>query len=91
MVAAMGVLVSLLLAGALLGSDAASIAAARAKAENPQLPFADRSRPTSSLLGQSFDASLYAGYSSLLIANHDYASALSWIAKGSPPPRQMLG
>jgi tetratricopeptide (TPR) repeat protein len=83
MVAAMGVLVFLLLAGALLGGDAASIAAARAKAENPLLPFADRSRAYEQLIQDNpSDAFLYAGYSSLLIANHDYASALSWIAKG---------
>jgi tetratricopeptide (TPR) repeat protein len=83
MVAAMGVLVSLLLAGALLDSDAASIAAARAKAENPQLPLADRARAYEQLIHESpSDISLYAGYSSLLIANHDYGSALSWIAKG---------
>ena len=78
----MGVLVFLLLVEVLLGSDAA-IAAARSKAENPALPFSDRSRAYEHLIQNNpSDTSLYADYTSLLIANHDYASALTWIAKG---------
>lgn len=83
MVAAMGVLVFFLLVDALLGSDAASQAAARSNAENPSLPFYDRSMAYEQLIqNDPSDTALYAGYASLLMANHDYASALTWIAKG---------
>lgn len=79
----MGVLVLFLLVETLLGSDAASLAAARSKAENSSLPFSDRSTAYEHLiLNSPSDTSLYAGYTSLLIANHNYASALTWIEKG---------
>jgi tetratricopeptide (TPR) repeat protein len=79
----MGVLVFLLLVEPLLGSDAASMAAARSIAENLSLPFSDRSTAYKHLIQNNpSDTSLYADYTSLLIANHDYASALTWIAKG---------
>jgi tetratricopeptide (TPR) repeat protein len=79
----MAVPVFLLLCGALLGSDADSSAAARLQAENPSLPFSDRSRVYEHLIQNNpSDISLYADYASLLIANHDYEPALKWIAKG---------
>jgi tetratricopeptide (TPR) repeat protein len=79
----MGVLVFLLLVEALPGSDAASIAAARSNAENPSRPFSERSGAYQQLIQNNpADTSLYADYTSLLIANHDYASALTWVAKG---------
>jgi tetratricopeptide (TPR) repeat protein len=79
----MGVAVFFLLCGALLGSDAASTAAARSNAENSSLPFSDRSGAYEYLIQNNpSDTSLYANYTSLLIANRAYAPALTWIVKG---------
>jgi tetratricopeptide (TPR) repeat protein len=71
---------ALVLLQAFSGSDAA---AARSKAENPSLPVSDRRQAYEQLIRNNpSDHSLYAGYASLLIANHDYAPALTWITKG---------
>jgi tetratricopeptide (TPR) repeat protein len=71
---------ALVLLQAFPGSDAA---AARSKAENPLLPVSDRRQAYEQLIRNNpSDHSLYADYASLLIANHDYAPALTWITKG---------
>jgi tetratricopeptide (TPR) repeat protein len=81
---AMGVPVLLLLLfQALAGSDTASTAADRSRAENPSLPFSDRSRAYEHLIeNNSADISLYTNYTSLLIANRDWGGALAWVMKG---------
>jgi tetratricopeptide (TPR) repeat protein len=79
----MGVAVLLLFCGVLLGSDADTIAAARLQADNPSLPFAERGRAYERLIQNNpSDVALYADYSSLLIANHQYEPALAWIERG---------
>lgn len=79
----MGVSVfALFLLQAFLGSDAAT-SAARSKAENPLLPVSDRRQAYEQLIRNNpSDHSLFAEYASLLIANHEYSSALTWITKG---------
>jgi tetratricopeptide (TPR) repeat protein len=71
---------ALVLLQLLPGSDGA---VARSKAENTLLPFADRRQAYEQLIRNNpSDRSLYANYASLLIDNHDYAPALTWITKG---------
>ena len=80
----MGVpVLALLLFQTLLGSDAASLSAARLTAENPSASVADRSTAYERLIqSDSWDAALYIGYASLLIDNRDYEKALTWIGRG---------
>ena len=64
------------------GGDAAA-AAARSRAENAALPVTERSHAYEELIrSKPSDVSLYAGYVSLLIANREYAAALTWVTKG---------
>ncbi|MEO8129777.1 MAG: tetratricopeptide repeat protein, partial [Bryobacteraceae bacterium] len=79
----MGVPAFVLLFVALPAWGATSTALARARAENPSLPYSDRSSAYEYLIRSTpTDGSLYAGYASLLIAGHDYAAALAWTEKG---------
>jgi tetratricopeptide (TPR) repeat protein len=75
-------LLPLLVQALVSGSDPAIIDA-RSKAENRSLPLSDR-RPAYEQLIHTHpsDATLYADYASLLIANREPAQAFSWIVKG---------
>ena len=69
---------ALVLLQAFVGSDAA-----RSRAENPALPVSDRREAYEHLIQNNpADTSLYVAYTSFLIANHQYAPALTWITKG---------
>jgi len=74
---------ALMLLQAFVGSDDAAAAAIRAKAEDVSLAVSDRYAAYEQMIrSHPSDAALYAGYSSLLIANRDYPGALTWITKG---------
>ncbi|MCC7156228.1 MAG: tetratricopeptide repeat protein [Bryobacterales bacterium] len=64
------------------GSDAVT-AAAHSRAENSSLPVSDRGQAYEELIRSNpSNASLYAGYAALLLANRAYTRALTWIEKG---------
>jgi Tfp pilus assembly protein PilF len=83
-IAAMGVpALVLMLFEVLQGSDATVVAALRSKAENSSLPLLVRSKAYEEVIrNHPSDYSAYAGYASLLIANHDYEKALKWVTAG---------
>jgi tetratricopeptide (TPR) repeat protein len=73
----------LILFGVLQGSDATVVAALRSKAENSSLPMSERSKAYEEIIrNDPSNSSAYAGYASLLIANHDYEKALKWVTAG---------
>lgn len=73
----------LLLLEALQAGDAASVAAARAKAADGSLAVEERAKAYEYLIqNQPAEVSLYSDYAALLIANRRYEGALEWLGNG---------